>query len=106
MARAIVTVPPAARRGEIIEIRALLAHPMESGFRSDAEGRTVPRDIVRRFSCTHDGEPIFAAEFFPSIAANPYLSFPTIATASGTLVFTWEGDHGFVHTESVALVVT
>ncbi len=105
MARAIVTVPSRAGRGEPIEIRALLAHPMESGFRNDSEGRVLPRDIVRRFSCTLDGETLFTAELFPAVAANPYLAFHIAATAGGTLVFTWEGDRGFVHSERIVLVV-
>ncbi len=106
MARTLITVAPSAKRGEVIEIRTLIAHPMETGFRSDAEGRTVPRDIIRRFSCRYDGELVFSAELFSAISANPYLVFYTVATASGTLGFTWEGDNGFAQTETVSITVT
>ena len=53
----------------------------------------------------YDGEIVFAADLHPAIAANPLLVFSTVATTSGTLTFTWEGDNGFAQTESVALVV-
>ena len=106
MARAIVNVPASAKRGEIVEIRTLIAHPMETGFRSDGEGRRIPRDLIRRFTCRYDGEVVFSAELHPAIAANPYLTFHTVATATGTLAFTWEGDNGFAQTETVAIRVT
>ena len=78
---------------------------METGYRSDNEGRTVPRDILRIFRCTFDGEPVFHAELHPAVAAYPYFAFHLRATRSGTLAFTWLGDQGFAQTETRALVV-
>lgn len=106
MARAIVTVPKSAARGEVIEIRTLIAHPMESGYRIGDAGTPLPRDLIRRFTCRWDDVEIFAADLYPAIAANPLLSFFTVATASGTLTFTWEGDHGFRQVETAAITVT
>lgn len=106
MARAIITVPRSARRGETIAVRTLIAHPMETGFRPGEDGRVLPRDVIRRFSCHYNGELVFAAELFPAVAANPLVSFFTVATESGTLRFTWEGDNGFAQTESVSITVT
>lgn len=105
MARALITMPKAARRGEIIEIRAMVAHPMETGHRPGADGRLLPRDIIRRFTCRYDGDVVFSADLHPAVSANPYIAFHTIATASGTLSFTWEGDNGFAQTETVQLAV-
>jgi sulfur-oxidizing protein SoxZ len=105
MARALINMPASARRGEVIEIRTLIAHPMETGFRPGADGKVLPRNIIRRFTCRYNGEPVFSAEIFPAIAANPYLAFHTVATDSGTLSFTWEGDNGFVQTETMAITV-
>ena len=105
MARSLITMPKTARRGEVIEIRALIAHVMETGFRNGADGKLVPRDIIRRFTCRYNGEVIFEAEMFPSIAANPYFSFHTRALESGTLEFAWEGDKGFAQRETAQLTV-
>ena len=96
MARAVVTVPPKARRGEVIEIRTLIGHKMETGFRHDNLGQSIARDIVTSFVCTYNGAEICRAEFFPAIAANPMFVFTTVATESGTLAFRWTGDNNFV----------
>lgn len=106
MARTLITVPKAAKRGEIIEIRTLIAHPMETGHRNDAEGRRLPRDILRRFVCRYGDAVVFEAELFAAVSANPYLVFTTTAVESGTLSFTWEGDKGFAQTETAEIVVT
>ena len=106
MARTLVTAPRTARRGEIIERRVLIAHPMETGYRPGANGQVLARDLIRRFTCRYDGELVFAADLYAAVAANPYLAFTTVATRSGTLSFSWEGDKGFAQTESVALTVT
>ena len=105
MARTLIHLPPAPRRGEPMEIRALIAHPMESGFRPGSDGRVLARDIIRRFSCRYNGELVFSAELYPAVSANPYLSFFTLAVDSGTLEFEWQGDNGFAQTERVALNV-
>ena len=106
MARAIITMPASANRDEVIEIRTLVNHPMETGFRRDADGRMLPRDLIRRFTCRYDGEIVFAAELHAAVAANPYLAFHVVATASGTLTFAWEGDNGFAQTDTRTLAVT
>lgn len=106
MARALVTVPRSAARGDVIEIRTLIAHPMETGYRTGDGGAPLPRNLIRRFTCRYDGEEIFAADLFPAVSANPLISFFTIATASGILTCTWEGDNGFMQVETVAITVT
>jgi len=105
MARALINVPARAKRGEIIEIKTLISHPMESGYRVGTNGTLIPRDIIRRFACTYNGEEIFRAELSPAIAANPFISFFTVATVSGTIAFEWRGDNGFAATEHAAITV-
>jgi sulfur-oxidizing protein SoxZ len=100
VARVLIGIPRTARRGDVITIRTLIQHPMESGYRPSADGEVMPRDIIRRFTCTYDGAVVFSAELSPAIAANPFLSFTTVATGSGAIVMTWEGDSGFAQTET------
>ncbi|MFZ6648506.1 thiosulfate oxidation carrier complex protein SoxZ [Undibacterium sp. TJN25] len=106
MASTVINVPEKARRGEVIEIRTLIRHTMETGFRPGADGSIQPRDIIQRFSCRYNGEQVFGAELFSAVAANPYIAFHTVATDSGTLVFHWEGDNGFSQTETAKITVT
>ena len=105
MARALINVPAKSKRGDVIEIKTLISHTMETGFRPDPTGKPIPRDIITDFVCKYNGEEVFRAELFPAIGANPFISFFTVATASGTLAFEWTGDNGFVATESVNITV-
>lgn len=105
MARALITVPETAKRGEVVEIKTLIAHPMETGYRAGSDGRVLPRDIIRSFTCSYNGVEIFRADLFPAMSANPFISFSTLAIESGTLTFTWRGDNGFTQTETAAITV-
>jgi sulfur-oxidizing protein SoxZ len=105
MTRALVNVPARARRGETIEIRALIQHPMETGFRPREDGSLVPRHIIKRFECEYDGALVFAADLHPAIAANPFIAFRTQATASGELVLRWIDDRGETREERAKITV-
>ena len=39
-------VPTSAKKGEVVEIKTLITHPMETGQRKDSDGKIVPRLIV------------------------------------------------------------
>jgi sulfur-oxidizing protein SoxZ len=105
MARVVVNVPQEAKRGELVEIRTLAGHPMETGFRRTQTGELIPRDIIRQFVCTYNGVEVFRAELHPAMAANPLLTFTTVATESGSLEFRWSGDNGFSATQSASIKV-
>src|ERR671916_1198089 len=94
MAGALINVPKEVKRGEAFEIKTLVRHPMETGYRRGVSGEEIPRDIISRFTCAYNGEEIFSADLFPAIAANPFISFFTVATESGTIAFRWTDDHG------------
>ena len=105
MARALINVPARATRGQVIEIKTLISHPMETGYRPDFNGKIIPRDIINKFVCTYNGVEIFRADLHPAIAANPFLSFYTVATESGVLAFTWIDDDGKIFTEKANIIV-
>ncbi len=99
-------VPKSAKRGEIIDIKTLVAHTMETGFRRTHLGVPIARDIITTFVCLYNGVEVFRAELHPSVSANPYIQFSTIATESGTLEFKWSGDNGFTTSETARITVT
>ena len=99
MARVLINLPAQAKRGEVIEIKTLIAHLMETGYRVGPTGTAAPRDIINRFVCTYNGAEVFRAELFPAIAANPFIAFFTVATESGELAFSWTDHHGETQTE-------
>jgi sulfur-oxidizing protein SoxZ len=103
--RAIVSMPKEAKRGEVLEIKTLAQHPMETGYRRTQEGKVIERNIIRTFVCTYNGAEVFRMELHPTIAANPLIAFTTVATESGTLEFRWSGDNGYTVTESARITV-
>ena len=105
MTRVVVNLPATAKRGEIIEIRTLAGHAMETGFRRTQLGELIPRDIVTRFACTYNGVEVFRADLHPAIAANPLIAFSTVAAESGTLEFRWTGDNGFAAVQTATISV-
>ena len=101
-----LAVPKTAKSGDIIELKALIQHPMESGYRRGSRGEVIERDIITRFECDYDGEQVFAADFHPGVAANPILTFHTRATTSGTLTFRWTDQHGETWSETAQIEVS
>ena len=101
-----VRMPASAKKDEIIEIKTLISHDMESGQRKDAEGKTIPRRIISKLEATYNGKPLFIADWHPSISANPYQSFFLRATESGEVAFAWTDDNGDVYRTTAKLAVT
>jgi sulfur-oxidizing protein SoxZ len=99
-------MPAQARAGDVFEVRTLIQHAMETGYRVDSGGRPMARDLVRRMECRFGSELVFAADMHAAIAANPFVAFWVRASTSGSFEFTWRGDKGFEHRESRRLVVT
>jgi sulfur-oxidizing protein SoxZ len=105
MTAALINVPKKAKRGDVIEIKTLMSHIMETGYRHTTSGKIVPRDIITSFACRYNGEEIFRADLFPATAANPFISFFTVATESGKFDFEWIGDNGFSETAAASITV-
>lgn len=105
MARVVVNLPASARKGEVIEIRTLAGHEMETGFRRTELGVAIPRDIITQLTCTYNGVEVFRAELHPALAANPLITFHTVATESGKLEFRWTGDNGYTATHVAQITV-
>ena len=101
-----VSVPQTARRGEEIEVRIAIQHPMETGFRFDNNGTAIAKNVVNRVVCRFDGEEVFSAEMGSGIAANPFLQFTAIAERSGTFTFEWVDDRGVRDSSIAAITVT
>ena len=89
-----VQVPPSVKKGEPFEVRVLVQHPMETGFRRDTNGQTIPMHIVNQLSVQYGGRKVFAADLGTGVSANPYVTFYVVAAASGELVVEWSDDRG------------
>jgi sulfur-oxidizing protein SoxZ len=103
--QALVNVPAKAKRGEVIEIKTLISHPMETGYRHDTNGAPIPRDIIHTFVARYNGKEVFRADLHPAIAANPFITFFTLAGESGVIELTWTPDHGEPVTQKANITV-
>ena len=100
-----ISVPQNARRGDNIEIRIAIQHPMETGYRTDDVGTSIPKNVINKLTCRHNGAEVFRAEMGSGISANPYLSFFIVAASSGELRFDWVDDAGVAGSERSAIIV-
>ena len=101
-----IRVPKTAKAGNIVEIRAIIQHPMENGFRLNSQGTTIPVDIITDFACSYDGQEVFRVQLEPGLSANPYFSFSLQATQTGPVDFWWRDQDGVVTEASEQLDVT
>jgi len=98
-------VPKEVKKGDLIEIKTLLPHVMESGQRKDRDGKMIPRKIINKFVCEFNGKPVFAVDLEPAVAANPYMQFHAKVDESGTFKFSWIDDDGTVTTAEESVTV-
>ena len=105
MSNALIRLPKSVKRGEVFEIKTLVQHPMETGFRVGTNGTMIPRNIIQEMLCTYNGVEIFRMKMSSATAANPFVSFFTTATETGTLFFRWTGDEGFKVEETASITV-
>ena len=103
---ALINVPETAARGETVEIKILLQHPMETGFRTDRDGARIPRNIIHSLSCRYLGDEVFGVELFPAVTANPFFAFTLVADRTGAVEFLWVDEEGTEHREERLLTVT
>ncbi len=100
-----VKVPKKARAGEIVVLKTLISHEMESGQRKDKDGNVIPRKIINKFTCEFNGQPVFSCDIDPAISANPYFEFSAKVNESGTFKLTWVDDDGSVYTDEQKIEV-
>ena len=100
-----IKLPDAINPGQIIEVKTLATHIMETGNRKDGTGTIIPRDIIHAFTATFEGEEVFSAALGSGIAANPYIAFFMKVPGPGTLTLTWQDDGGTTTVEKVPLSV-
>jgi sulfur-oxidizing protein SoxZ len=101
-----IKLPRDAKKGEIIQIKTLVAHIMESGQRRDKDGKIIPRMIINSFVCTFNGQSVFSCGLESAIAANPYLQFSAKVDESGTFRFGWVDDEGTTITAEETIAVS
>ena len=90
-----VKVPKSATKGQVVQIKTLVPHKMETGTRKNKKtGKKIPRLIINKVEATFNGKPVLTADLHPAISANPYFAFHARVEESGTFKFVWTDDKG------------
>jgi sulfur-oxidizing protein SoxZ len=100
-----IKVPETAKTGEIIEVKTLITHVMETGNRKTPEGQPIPRNIIHTFVAKYADKEVFRADLGSGISANPFISFQLKVPGPGTFSFAWTDDDGVVTVETLPLNV-
>ena len=100
-----VKVPKSAAAGDVITIKTLISHPMESGQRKDGDGNIIPRSIINRFTCDFNGQAVVDVTLEAAISTNPYVEFDATVPEAGEFKFTWYDDDGSVYEESKPIAI-
>ncbi len=101
-----VKVPKTAAAGDVITIKTLISHKMESGNRKDKDGNKIPRSIINRFTCDFNGTNVIDMTMYPAISTNPYVEFQAKVDASGEFKFTWYDDDGDIYEAAKSISVS
>ena len=100
-----IRMPTTAKAGEVIEVKTLISHEMESGNRKDKDGNLVPRKIINTFTVKFNGTELMTVDWFPSVSANPYQAFYVRVPETGTFTFEWRDDDGTIYSAEQKVTV-
>ena len=100
-----VKVPKSASAGDVITIKCLISHPMESGQRKDSDGNVSPQSIINNFTCSFNGETVVNIEMKAAISTNPYFEFDAMVPEAGEFEFVWDDDDGSTYTDTKAISI-
>lgn len=100
-----VRVPKTASKEEVIAIKTLISHPMESGSVKDKDGNLIPRHIINRFLVEFNGTTVLDMDLEPAISTNPYIEFEAKIPETGDFKFSWFDDDGAVYEDVQSITV-
>jgi len=90
--------------GDVLEVRVLMAHPMETGQRKDASGNVIPLHFIQTITAQLNGRPVFQAETSQAVARNPVFGFKVKGAKAGDkLSITWIDNKGDKRTDEISV---
>ncbi len=81
--------------GDVVKVRLLIQHPMDTGYLQDLQGKLVPRNVIRQLTCTLGKQEVLRVEPSSGIAADPYFEFYLRADQTAEFRAEWQDDRGF-----------
>ncbi|MEM9577895.1 MAG: thiosulfate oxidation carrier complex protein SoxZ [Pseudomonadota bacterium] len=100
-----VKLPKTVKPGEVVTVKTLITHKMESGHRRGDTGDLIPRSIINRFTADFNGQNIIDIAMEPSISTNPFFQFDAVVPEAGRFDFAWYDEDGSVYTDSKEIAI-
>jgi len=92
-------------KGDVADVRILIAHPMETGQRKDARGEIVPLHFIQTVVVTHNGKPVYTGQWSQAVSRNPVLAVRIRGAKAGDKVsVTWVDNKGDQRTDEATVV--
>ena len=90
--------------GDVVEVRILMSHPMETGQRKDQAGELIPAHFIQIVTITCQERTVLSAQWGPAVSANPYVSFKFRGGQKGDkLRVAWVDSKGDSRSDEVAV---
>ena len=94
----------ATLKGDVADIRVLVAHPMETGQRKDAAGKTIPPHFIQSMTVEVGGKKVVDGQVGTSVSRNPVFGFKVKGAKAGDkVVVSWVDNKGDKRTDEVAV---
>ncbi len=70
--------------GDMVDVKVLMTHDMETGQRKDAKtGQLIPANFVQEVSATLNGKTVLDSQWSQAISKNPFLGFKVKGAKAG-----------------------
>ena len=90
--------------GDVVQVRVLMSHPMETGQRKTPEGVLIPQHFIQLVSASYKERTVLSAQWGPAISRNPYMSFKFQGAAKGEKIkISWVDNKGDSRTDEAAI---
>lgn len=92
-------------REGITTVRAIIRHPMDTGFEHDPEtGEVIPAYFIEEVICTHGDKVVLRCNWSRAISKNPYLSFMFAGAKPGERIkISWQDSKGITDSAEVTI---
>jgi sulfur-oxidizing protein SoxZ len=91
-------------KGDVADVRVLIAHPMETGQRRDTKGELVPQHFIQSIVVTHNGRTVYSGQWSQAVSRNPVFAVRVRGAKAGDKIsVTWEDNKGDRRTDEAAV---
>lgn len=92
-----------AEANGVVDVRALMAHEMETGQRKDSGGRPIPAHFIQNVTATCQGRTVLTAQWGPAVSKDPFLHFKFKGAKGDKVMITWVDNRGGTRTDEAVI---